>query len=110
MKIINRARRSGKTLMLINSSYINDIPILVKDECRAQLIRKQANELGLLIRVFTLSDWIRSNAHFEKVYIDEAKDIIETALSAYLKTNIVACTFSIPMTEIKDINGGKDNE
>lgn len=102
MKIINRARRSGKTLMLINSSYINDIPILVKDECRAQLIRNQASELGLLIRVFTLSDWIRDNIRFEKVYIDEGKEIIETILNNYLHTQVVACTFSIPMIEIEE--------
>lgn len=114
MRFINRGRRTGKTTMLIYASSVTGAPIIVYDKVRAELIKKQARDLGIEIEVFTLLDWTQHNCirarEYNGVLIDEAKELIEAALSAYLQTNVFACTFSIPMTEIKDINRDKDNE
>lgn len=103
MRFINMARRSGKTTLLINSAYTTGYPIIVKDRARAAAIKDQAKALGLDIEVYTLNEWL--NAHCcqrDKVFIDEAADIIEGALISILKAEVVACTFTIPLTEINN--------
>lgn len=106
------ARRSGKTTLLINSAYATGYPIIVYDKARAVEVENQAKSLGLDIEVYTVSEWVRSrNLLDNKVFIDEAADIIEAALVGLLKAEVVACTFSIPMKEInnkKDKNEGEE--
>lgn len=96
------ARRSGKTTLLINSAYATGYPILVKDKARAAAVKAQAKALSLDIEVYTVNEWITAHYPCNKVFIDEAADIIEGALVSLLKTEVVACTFTIPMTEIKN--------
>lgn len=109
MRFINMARRSGKTTLLINSAYTTGYPIIVKDRARATAIKDQAKALGLDIEVYTLNEWLYAHCCRDKVFIDEAADIIESALISILKAEVVACTFTIPMTEIKN-KEGKANE
>lgn len=102
MRFINMARRSGKTTLLINSAYTTGYPIIVYDKARAAAVKKQAKSLGLDIEVYTVNEWITAHFLCNKVFIDEAADIIEGALTSLLNAEIVACTFTIPMTEIKN--------
>lgn len=103
MRFINMARRSGKTTLLINSAYATGYPIIVKDSARAAAVKKQAESLGLDIEVETVNEWLNCYKHCNnKVFIDEAADIIEGALVSVLKADVVACTFTIPMTEINN--------
>lgn len=102
MRFINMARRSGKTTLLINSAYTTGYPIIVYDKARAAAVENQAKSLGLDIEVYTVNEWVSSHCPRNKVFIDEAADIIEYALKSLLKTEVVACTFSISMTEIKN--------
>jgi hypothetical protein len=96
------ARRSGKTTLLINAAYTTGYPIIVKDSARAKAVKDQAESLGLDIKVFSYLDWINSHYHDNKILIDEATELIEGALTGLLRAEVVACTFTIPMTEIKN--------
>jgi hypothetical protein len=96
------ARRSGKTALMINSAYTTGYPIIVYDKARAATVKNQAKSLGLDIEVYTVKEWITAHCPCNKVLIDEAADIIEGALTSLLRAEVVACTFTIPMTEIKN--------
>jgi hypothetical protein len=102
MRFINMARRSGKTTLLINSAYTTGYPIIVYDKGRAAAVEKQAKSLGLDIEVYTVNEWLSGHCPCNKVFIDEAADFFGAALVGLLKAEVVACTFSIPMTEIKN--------
>ena len=104
MRFINMARRSGKTTLLINSSYATGYPIIVFDKFRSEAIKRQAKSLGFNINVYTVDEWIKAHPPYRQVFIDEATDIIEGALNGLLKAEVVACTVSISMTEINNNN------
>lgn len=103
MKIINMARQNGKTTMLINAAYVNNAPILVSSESRKSIVRKQAESMGLEVKVYSLNDYIANHmrVHSSELYIDDAEDIIEKALLQTLGTPVRACTISIPYIERK---------
>lgn len=109
MNIINRGRRSGKTTMLIYSAFTTGYPILVKDSARAHLVKDQAKELGCNIEVFTLREWSQLHQVNKKssIFIDEATDIIELALQYLTGSQVLACTVTLPYTDIKE---AQDNE
>jgi len=102
MRFINMARRSGKTTLLINTAYTTGYPIIVKDSARAKAVKDQAKALGLDIMVVSYMDWINGHYPDNKVLVDESTEFIEGALTRLLRAEIVACTFTIPMTEIKN--------
>lgn len=102
MRLINMARRSGKTTLLINTAFTTGYPIIVRDSARAKAVKDQAQALGLDIEVFSYLDWINGHYHKDKVLIDEATELIEGALTSLLRAEIVACTLTVPMTEIKN--------
>lgn len=95
------ARRNGKTTLLINSAYVTGYPIIVYNKARAKSVMDQAKALGLDIDVFTLNEWINNRYPIHKVFIDEASELIEGALTSILKAEVIACTVTIPLTEIK---------
>ena len=101
MRYINMARRTGKTTLLINAAYTTGYPIIVRDSARAKAVKDQAKALGLDIKVFSYLEWIGGHYLENKVLVDEATELIEGALTGLLRAEVVACTFSIPMTEIK---------
>ena len=109
MRFINMARRTGKTTLLINSSYTTGYPIIVKDSARAKAVKDQAKALGLDIEVISYLDWINGHYYDNKVLIDEATELIEGALTRLLRAEVVACTFTIPFTEINN-KESKTNE
>lgn len=102
MKFINMGRRSGKTTILITTAYATGYPIIVRTSEQAQWVRDRAKSLGMDVEVFSYSQWI--NIHRgpdNKVLVDEATDFIEDALKNSLNANVVTCTFTIPMEDIK---------
>ena len=98
MKIINRARRSGKTTMMINTAYITGYPIVVYDKARATFVEQQAREMGMEnIDVYTFNEFISHHMNNPKILIDEAKEFMGIAFSNLFNgAEIVACTMSIP--------------
>ena len=112
MIIIKRGRACGKTYMLISAAYATGTPIIVDTIDKKKNIENMAKEMNVEIEVFTVSEWVMTSKQYrknEKVFIDEAKQIIDKALSEYIKANVVAVTMTIPMRE--SINKkGKLNE
>lgn len=102
MRFINMARRSGKTTLLINTAYTTGYPIIVRDSARAKAVKDQAKALGLDIMVVSYMDWINGHYPDNKVLVDEATEFIDGALTSLLRAEVVACTFTIPMIEIKN--------
>jgi len=101
MVYINRGRRTGKTTALIIASYVTGYPIIVWNDLRAEQVLKLAKSMGYNdITVFTLFE-VQKGKHFDfdKVFVDEALDIIELALANLLNADIVACTLSLPCYE-----------
>ena len=99
MKIINRARQSGKTTMMIHTSYVTGCPILVYNHSRVKQLLAQAEQLGCKVEVYTIDEWLRMRGverQHPNVLIDETEDLIEQALEQMLNTKITACTMSIP--------------
>lgn len=97
MKIVNRNRQTGKTTMLIHTSYLTGYPIVVQDAQRAYNVTAQAEQLGCKISVITASQLRQNGVPFrDGVLVDEGEDLIKRALEEYLKTKVVACTVSIP--------------
>lgn len=98
MKIVNRDRASGKTTMLIHTSYITGYPIVVKDKQRASNVSNQAEKLGCKVSVITVSQVRQAQGRpfKEGVLIDECEDLIECALEEYLNTRVIAGTITIP--------------
>lgn len=112
MRIINRGRACGKTYMLISAAYVTGTPIIVETIAKKKNIEDMAKDMNVEIEVFTVSEWLMTSKQYrknEKVLIDEAKQIIDKALSEYLKATVIAVTMTIPMRE--SINKkGKLNE
>ena len=113
MKWINFGRCCGKSALMISSAYVNEIPIIVRNLRYKENLLKQAKDMNCDgIQVFTLDDWlIKNNKGYpkpdgdNKVLIDEAQEIIESALRYYLNANVVAATMTIPMVEKESPNG-----
>lgn len=100
MKFINMGRGTGKTVMLINTAYVTDCPIIVWDTKRVEQVLNTARSMGLRgIKVFTVNEWVRSHMRADKVVVDEGREIIEAALTNMLHTEVQAVTFTEPMIE-----------
>lgn len=101
-KCINMARRSGKTTLLIHSSFVTGAPIVVYDSARKSSVIAQAKEQDLDITVYTLREWLENRSLSRCVtglLIDEADLIIENALECYLGTKVLAYTVSQPIID-----------
>jgi len=101
MKFINMARQNGKTAMLINAAYVNNVPILVPSEKRKEFVKKQAESMGLKVEVYSLHEFIIRRIHVSEFYIDDAEEVIEKALTEMLGAPVRACTMSVPYIERK---------
>ena len=98
------ARQTGKTTLLIHSSFVTGAPIIVTDTAQKKFILAQAKAQDLDIRVYTLREWSENrqlNRTYDGVFIDEAETVIEQALEYYLGTRVIAYTATIPIKEIK---------
>lgn len=115
MKIINRARASGKTTMLINTAYTTDTPIITADTMRARAVEAQANKMGLKgIRVYSVGEYVERGRFIpprkDSILIDEVEPILELVLKNFFHSDIIACTMSMPMTELPKKEEVKTND
>ena len=114
MTIINRGRRTGKTLALINASYVTDYPIVVWDSNSKRNVKAFADKLGYHdIEVLTVEE-LRSKARqrdIREVFVDESPKMIEEALTLYLNAHPKAITMSVKCFDFpKDPGEATENE
>lgn len=111
MKIINRPRRTGKTQMIITAAHVTGYPIITFTENMARHIAAQARSMGFNdIRVYSLPTFEHLRGHeTQNILIDEAELIIQQALNAYLRTNVIACTLTIPFETCLTDHAGRCN-
>lgn len=99
MKIINRARGSGKSTMLLYVAAVTSYPIIVPDFHTKEHLLLLEKESGINgVTIYTLDEWERSKPLCGNVLIDELGNMLSRILSKYLHTNVVAATMSEPMT------------
>lgn len=103
MRFINKARGTGKTTMMIHSAYTTGYPIIVTTYQRKEYIKKQAQDMNCDdIDVYTVEEWNRTRLNrpvLDKVFVDEAEDLLKKILNEYLHANVVAATLSLPMND-----------
>ena len=110
MVIINRARRTGKTTMLIHAAMVTGYPIVVWDSMRAQAVKEQAKSMECDVDVFSVREFKQYGFHHQdKILIDEAADFISAALSEYTGAEVVSCTVSLPCYQPEDSEVQKDD-
>lgn len=63
MKIINRSRRSGKTMMLVMYSYVTKIPIVVYNMGHKYNVLNVAKSMKCKVDVYTISEWNKIHTH-----------------------------------------------
>jgi hypothetical protein len=97
MRYLIKGRQQGKTYKLIIASEVTGYPILVSDEKRRGFIIDMAKEMGCYIpepisyeRRKRCMDGLPS----ERILIDDAEKIIESALNATLRSEVVAVTIT----------------
>ena len=97
MRYLIKGRQQGKTYKLIIASEVTGYPILVSDEKRRGFVIDMAKEMGCHIpepisyeRRKRYMDGLPS----ERILIDDAEKIIESALNATLRSEVVAITLT----------------
>ena len=97
MKYLIKGRQQGKTSKLIIASEVTGYPILVLDEERRRFIIYMAKEMGCHIPEpisYKRHKRCVDGLHIEKILIDDAEKIIESALNATLRSEVVAVTLT----------------
>ena len=100
MRILNQDRGTGKTTILIHTSYSTGYPIIVSTEAMKCYIKNKAVSMGLNIPepiVFTDRDSL-DKVTSDKILIDEVGLMLKYILVAYFKKPIEAITMTIPVT------------
>lgn len=106
MNFINRARRTGKTSMMISAAYVMGIPIVVPNEAMKRCVIDTAKSMHCNIDVFTINEFVSRSMErpVEQVLIDEGLPIIKKAIEQYMGCKVAAVSMTIPM------EGGIENE
>lgn len=105
MKILNRERRSGKTMRMIYASEVTGFRIITPTRSTARDAKALASELGCDIPepicVEEFKDVKLHSAGFENcgILIDEAESIIQDALEAYFRCPVHAISLSVEMAK-----------
>lgn len=110
--LINRPRQSRKSTMLLDTAYITGYPIVVSTNAYKMELERMAKELGFYsVDIYTIKEWqvVPHDRSCEKVLIDEGIDIINAALTAYLRATPVALTMTLPFDESKTEKENKDD-
>ena len=97
MRYLIKGRQQGKTSKLIIASEVTGYPILVSDEKRRGFIIDMAKEMGCNIPEpinYERRKKYMDGLPIEKILIDDAEKIIEYALNATLKSEVVAVTIT----------------
>lgn len=101
MKYINRVRGTGKSAILIATSYTTGIPIIALTEERKKILLEEAEFMKCDVQVFTVNEFKEHRYIGKEVYnsimIDESKEIIGLALDDYFGCNVVAATMTLPV-------------
>lgn len=96
MEIISRGRQAGKTAELIKRSAATGYYILTANHQRAQIVAKQAQEMGYDIPMpVALSDYTAhrrfQGSYIKNIYIDDADEILK---QIFYKVQIEAVTIT----------------
>lgn len=83
-------RQAGKTTTLIMDSYFSGVPILTTNVTRRNNITYQAQQMGMNIEVYTISDLRDVKERPDQIMIDELEDV----LSSLLGVKVVKATMS----------------
>lgn len=103
MKIINRSRQSGKTIILIYTAYATDTPIIVSSKERKKYIAAMAAEMETHVEVYDFEEWVelKSVIRQSSVLVDDVEDFLEPALNNYFGSTVETVTTTIPVDNIK---------
>ena len=97
MRFLIKGRQQGKTHKLIITSEVTGYPILVVDEKRKDFIIDMAKEMGCYIPEpisYERRKRYNDGLPIEKILIDDAEKIIESALNMNLRSEVVAVTIT----------------
>ena len=97
MRYLIKGRGQGKTYKLIIASEVTGYPILVLDEKRKRFLIDMAKEMGCYIPEpisYERRKRCTDGLHIEKLLIDDAEKIIESALNTTLRSEVVAVTLT----------------
>lgn len=100
MKILNQDRCTGKTTMLIHTSYTTGYPIIVPTRTIKEYIKNKAKQMELNIpEPILFSDKTSlSKVTADKILIDELGIMLSEVLSEYFNKPVEAATMTIPIT------------
>ena len=98
MRYLIKGRHQGKTTKLIITSEVTGYPILVSDEKRKDFLIHMAREMGCHIPEPINYELYKAHKdgglRVEKLLIDDAEKIIESALNLILRSEVVAVTIT----------------
>ena len=97
MRYLIKGRQQGKTYKLIIASEVTGYPILVLDEKRKGFLIDMAKEMGCYIPepiTYERCKKYMDGLPCERILIDDAEKIIESALNATLRSEVVAVTLT----------------
>lgn len=100
MRILNQDRCTGKTTMLIHTSYVTGYPIIVSCVPMKRYIIDKAESMGLNIPtpiVYTDKDNL-NKFPADKILVDELGLMLDGILSEYFHKPVEAATMTIPIT------------
>lgn len=100
MRILNQDRCTGKTTILIHTSYTTGYPIIVSCVPMKRYIMDKAESMGLNIPipiVYTDKNSL-NNITADKILIDEAGLMLDDIFSEYFNKPVEAATMTIPVT------------
>lgn len=104
MLILGGKRVCGKTTELIKISYTNQIPIIVLNAKRGEMIENLAKKEGLKIpKTITYKEFVKEidGIRINEILIDDIEDILQDIFK-YAK--IIAITTSIPFMPLTITN------
>lgn len=100
MRILNQDRGTGKTTMLIHTSYTTGYPIIVPTRVMGDYIKSKAKQMGLNIpEPILFSDKTSlDKVTADKILIDELGIMLDEVLAEYFNKPVKAATMTIPVT------------
>lgn len=104
MKIINKARGTGKTVELIHVSDITGARIITSNSMQADFIKQKAEELGCNIPLpLTIKEvkGMKESSITIPYLIDDLDRTLDYILKDYFKHDILAVTMSVGQEQVK---------
>lgn len=104
MKVIIKPRGSGKSILLVKTASINQIPILCRTIAQKRIYEKRAKELGLPIpQVYTVNDLILNHTRggtYKHILVNEADSVLAEFIrqTSYLELLMATMTIEEGLT------------